>query len=193
MYVGRHTYGLEHVKIRRWNEMKKQYNLYIGNFTSIADDLEVYLGGNHYTQLVTTFPFGILKNDIFTNATSIPSNLNLNGSYCKGDVHIGSDVWIGSHVTIMSGVKIGDGAVIAANSHIVKDVPPYAMVGGNPAKIIKQVSDEMLEWKKAGTKIYQGLANQADTDLHSCDPLREGSIQDTTEFMKEFESWNRKK
>ncbi len=137
MYVGRHTYGLEHVKIRRWNEMKKQYNLYIGNFTSIADDLEVYLGGNHYTQLVTTFPFGILKNDIFTNATSIPSNLNLNGSYCKGDVHIGSDVWIGSHVTIMSGVKIGDGAVIAANSHIVKDVPPYAMVGGNPAKIIK--------------------------------------------------------
>jgi acetyltransferase-like isoleucine patch superfamily enzyme len=137
MFVGRHTYGMEHIKIRRWNEMKKHYSLYIGHFTSIADDVEVYLGGNHYTQLVTSFPFGIVANHIFTNATQIPSNLNLNGSFCKGNVHIGSDVWIGSHVTIMSGVKIGDGAVIAANSHIVKDVPPYSIVGGNPAAVIK--------------------------------------------------------
>lgn len=50
---------------------------------------------------------------------------------------IGNDVWIGSSVTIMSGVTVGDGVVIAANSHVVKDVPPYAIVGGNPAKVIK--------------------------------------------------------
>jgi acetyltransferase-like isoleucine patch superfamily enzyme len=137
MYVGKHTYGMEHVKIRRWPEMKQHYNLVIGHFCSIADDLEIYLGGNHYTQLVSSFPFGIVGKQSFPNATKIESNPNLNGSYCKGDVIIGSDVWIGSHVTIMSGVKIGHGAVIAANSHIVKDVPPYAMVGGNPARVIK--------------------------------------------------------
>ncbi len=146
MYVGRHTYGMEHIKIRRWREMKQQYNLVIGHFCSIADDIEVYLGGNHYTQLVSSFPFGIVGNQSFPNAIKIESNPNLNGSYCKGDVIIGSDVWIGSHVTIMSGVKIGHGAVIAANSHIVKDVPPYAIVGGNPAAIIKyRFSETQIE------------------------------------------------
>ncbi len=142
MYVGKHSYGMEHIKIRRWAEMKKQYNLYIGNFCSIADDIEVYLGGNHYTNIISSFPFGIVSNNAFPNAKLIENNPNLNGSYCKGDVIIGSDVWIGSHVTIMSGVTIGDGAVIAANSHIVKDVPPYAIVGGNPAKVIKYRFEE---------------------------------------------------
>jgi acetyltransferase-like isoleucine patch superfamily enzyme len=165
MYVGRHTYGMDHIKIRRWNEMKNQYNLVIGHFCSIADDIEVYLGGNHYTQLVSSFPFGIVSNNTFTNAKLIENNPNLNGSYCKGNVVIGSDVWIGSHVTIMSGVKIGDGAVIAANSHIVKDVPPYAIVGGNPAKVIKyRFSESQIEklliiqwWNWSDEKINENL------------------------------------
>lgn len=165
MYIGRHTYGTEHIKIRRWNEMKKHYDLHIGNFCSIADDIEVYLGGNHYTHLVSSYPFGLVKNNIFTNAKLIESNPNLNGSQCKGDVIIGSDVWIGSHVTIMSGVKIGDGAVIAANSHIVKDVPSYAIVGGNPAKVIKyRFSETQIEklliiqwWKWSDEKINENL------------------------------------
>lgn len=165
MYIGRNTYGMEHIKIRRWNEMKKHYDLHIGHFCSIADDLEIYLGGNHYTQLVSTFPFGLIKNDIFTNAKLIETNPNLNGSYCKGDVIIGSDVWIGSHVTIMSGVKIGDGAVIAANSHIVKDVPAYAIIGGNPAKIIKyRFGEEQIKklleiqwWNWSDEKINENL------------------------------------
>lgn len=55
----------------------------------------------------------------------------------KGDVIIGNDVWIAENVTIMSGVTIGDGSVIACNSHVVKDVEPYSLVGGNPAKFIK--------------------------------------------------------
>ncbi len=165
MYVGRHTYGMEHVKIRRWPEMKQHYNLVIGHFCSIADDVEVYLGGNHYTHLVSSFPFGIVGNKSFPNATKIESNLNLNGSYCKGDVIIGSDVWIGSHVTIMSGVKIGSGAVIAANSHIVKDVPAYAMVGGNPARVIKyRFSETQIEkllsikwWEWSDEKINENM------------------------------------
>ncbi len=171
--VGRHTYGMEHIKIRRWNEMKKHYTLYIGHFTSIADDVEVFLGGNHYTQLVSSFPFGILKNDIFTNATKIPSNPYLNGSYGKGDVRIGSDVWIGSHVTIMSGVTIGDGAVVAANSHIVKDIPPYAMVGGNPAKVIKyRFREDQIEkllkikwWEWSDEQINKNLVYILDSNI----------------------------
>ncbi len=180
MYVGRHTYGTEHIKIHRWNEMKKHYNLYIGNFCSIADDIEVYLGGNHYIQLVSSYPFGLIKNNIFTNAKLIENNPNLNGSYCKGDVTIGSDVWIGSHVTIMSGIKIGDGAVIATNSHIVKDVPPYAIVGGNPAKIIKyRFSEVQIEklleiqwWNWSDEKINENLvyilSDNIDTFIEKC-------------------------
>lgn len=61
-------------------------------------------------------------------------------------MNIGNDVWIGSNVTIMSGVKIGDGAVIANNSHVVKDVEPYSIIGGNPVKMIKyQFTKEQIE------------------------------------------------
>jgi serine acetyltransferase len=56
---------------------------------------------------------------------------------CKGDIIIENDVWIGAKSTIMSGIKIHNGAVIAANSNVTKDVPPFAVVGGNPAKTIK--------------------------------------------------------
>lgn len=59
--------------------------------------------------------------------------------HCKGPVVIGKNVWIGDKATILSGVHIGEGAVIAANSSVTKDVPPYAIVGGQPAKIIKQL------------------------------------------------------
>lgn len=56
----------------------------------------------------------------------------------KGNVHIGNDVWIGYNATIMAGVTIGDGAIIAANSTVIKDVSPYSIVGGNPAEEIKK-------------------------------------------------------
>ncbi len=62
--------------------------------------------------------------------------------YSNGDVIIGNDVWIGDNVTIVSGVKIGDGVVIANNSHVVKDVEPYSLIGGNPAKLIKYRFDD---------------------------------------------------
>jgi virginiamycin A acetyltransferase len=57
----------------------------------------------------------------------------------KGEVYIGNNVWIGDKVTILPGVHIGDGAVIGANAVVVKDVTPYSVVGGNPAKIIKKI------------------------------------------------------
>lgn len=84
------------------------------------------MGGNHRTDWLTTYPFGHIHKDIFTNFSGVGHPAT------KGSVVIGNDVWIGTNVTIMSGVSIGDGAVIANNSHVVKDVLPYSIVGGNP-------------------------------------------------------------
>jgi serine acetyltransferase len=65
---------------------------------------------------------------------------------CKGDIIIENDVWIGAKATIMSGVRIGNGAIVAAGSVVSKDVPPYAIVAGNPAKVVKyRFSDEQIK------------------------------------------------
>lgn len=123
--IGKHTYMAD-TKIH-WNNA----NLTIGNFCSIASNLNIYLGGNHRTDWVSTYPFGHIHTDIF-------KNFNGEGHpRTNGNVVIGNDVWIGDNVTIMSGITISDGAVIACNSHVVKNVEPYAIVGGNPAKLIK--------------------------------------------------------
>ena len=126
MSYGRHTYGK--AQVFTWGEGA---NLTVGNFCSIAKNVKIYLGGNHRTDWVTTFPFGHLKKNIFTSfkGGGHPST--------KGDVVIGNDVWIGQNAIIMSGVTIGDGVVIANNSHVVKNVAPYSITGGNPAKHIK--------------------------------------------------------
>lgn len=126
MSFGRYTYGNP---IILWaNENGK---LTVGNFSSIADNVTIFLGGNHNANWVTTYPFGHIHQGIFNkfNGDGHPST--------KGNVIIGNDVWIGANTTIMSGVTIGDGAIIANNSHVVKNVEPYSLVGGNPAKLIK--------------------------------------------------------
>jgi acetyltransferase-like isoleucine patch superfamily enzyme len=126
MSFGKYTYGNPNIL---WNNDKA--NLRVGNFCSIASNVTIYLGGNHRTDWVTTYPFGHIHLNVFNSfdGKGHPST--------KGDVIIGNDVWIGSNVTIMSGITIGDGAVIANGSHIVKNVEPYSLVGGNPAKLIK--------------------------------------------------------
>jgi acetyltransferase-like isoleucine patch superfamily enzyme len=135
MLIGKHTYGRPN--IHSWDVNAK---VTIGNFCSLAENLNIYLGGNHRTDWVTTFPFGHMFQHIFNkfDGTGHPMS--------KGDVNIGNDVWCGCNVTIMSGVTIGDGAVIANNSHVVKNVEPYSLVGGNPAKFIKyRFTPEQIE------------------------------------------------
>jgi len=126
MVFGKYTYGCPNVY---WKNDKAK--LVIGNFCSIGSNVDIYLGGNHNTNCVTTYPFGHINEDVFNNfkVVDYPST--------KGDVIIGNDVWIGSNVKIMSGITIGDGAVISNSSHVVKNVEPYSLVGGNPAKLIK--------------------------------------------------------
>ena len=135
--VGRHSNAFSDIRVYSWGEGTK---LEIGSFCTIAGNLQVFLGGNHRTDWFTTFPFGHVYQDVFNqfDGKGHPST--------KGDVLIGNDVWVGQNVTIMSGVTIGDGAVIACNSHVVKDVESYTIVGGNPAREIrKRFSEEIIE------------------------------------------------
>lgn len=136
MSYGKYTYGRAQ-SIWSYNEGT---TLTVGKFCSIAYNLNIYLGGNHRSDWVTTYPFGHIHQNIFNNfnGEGHPST--------KGNVIIGNDVWIGNSVTIMSGVTVGDGSIIGANSVVTKNVEPYSIVGGNPAKLIKyRFSSEQIE------------------------------------------------
>jgi acetyltransferase-like isoleucine patch superfamily enzyme len=142
MTVGEFTYGHNNIRQKFANPDGR---LTIGKYCSIAEGLTVWLGGNHNTNYISTYPFGLVHRDKFRYVCP-------NQPSTKGNVNIGNDVWIGANATIMSGVNIGDGAVIANNAHVVKDVEPYAIVGGNPAKEIrkrfnKEDIDFLLEFK----------------------------------------------
>lgn len=166
MEVGQFTYGHDRITVRSWGEGTK---LKIGNFCSIAQ-CQVLLGGNHRIDWITTFPFGHIYQDQLVS-TPIPQH-----PVSNGDVIIGNDVWIGENSMIMSGITIGHGAVIAANSHVVKNVDPYTIVGGNPAREIKKRFDNQtidllleLQWwylpLESIQKIYLLLCSQPTVQL----------------------------
>jgi len=106
--------------------------LRIGRYTSIAPSVTVFIGGNHRTDWVTTYPIQLLAE--FWPDIAVPTD----SSTGKGDVDIGHDVWIGDNATIMSGISIGHGAVVGAGAIVAKDVAPYAIVAGNPAREIRR-------------------------------------------------------
>lgn len=118
--VGRRSYGALDV----WVFGRGDEQLTIGSFVSIADHVTFLLGGNHDTHSLSTFPF---RAKYFAGHDAIS----------KGPVVVKDDVWIGHQSTILSGVTLGQGAVVAACSVVTRDVPPYAIVGGNPAKVMK--------------------------------------------------------
>lgn len=100
----------------------------IGKYCSFAADVKLLLGGGHRTDWVTTYPFSDIDPD-FAHIKGHPAS--------NGDITIGNDVWFGREAMIMSGVTIGDGAVIAARTLVTKDVPPYAIVAGQPGKVLR--------------------------------------------------------
>ena len=148
--VGKYTYGTDGytTTVRRYTSDcdPTTPSVNIGAFTSIGLGCKFYTGSgvSHDPKCITSYPFGNIHRNVFSNYKT-PMVIT------KGDINVGNDVWIGEYVTIMSGITVGDGAIIAANSHVIKDVEPYSYVGGNPAKFIKyRFSKEMIdELKKA--------------------------------------------
>ena len=133
--------------------------LYIKNYVSIAQNVTFMLNAEHYTNHVSTFPFKvkILKTDQLE-------------SFGYGDIIVDDDVWIGYGAAIMSGVHIGQGAIVAAGAIVTKDVPPYAIVGGVPAKIIKyRFEPEMIEelLKVDYSKLTKEMIEEHIDDLYS--------------------------
>lgn len=103
----------------------------IGNYSSIGHGVRFIVGLNHNSSLVSTYPFRAIY--MPDNSASVNSYYEVN----HNQVIIGHDVWIGAYVTILGGVRIGNGAVIGADAVVAEDVPPYAVVAGNPARVIK--------------------------------------------------------
>ena len=113
--------------------------LIIGKFCSIACGAKfLFTSGNHSMKSLSTYPFPIFFDEWDLDAKSICDAWNN-----KGDTVIGNDVWIGYEAVIMPGVKIGDGAVIGTRAVVTKDVPPYTIVGGVPAKSIRRRFDDV--------------------------------------------------
>lgn len=140
-------------------------NLSVGRYCSIAVGVRL-MDGNHPLHAVTTSPYHY---GAFFNAANIPEEFCYRGQrqsfpQTYGPTSVGNDVWIGSHCTIRSGLTIGDGAVIAGGANVVSDVPPYAIVGGNPAKIIRyRFPEELrlrlldLQWWDVSPKVLRDL------------------------------------
>lgn len=133
----------------------------------IASDVKFIMNGaNHLTNSLTTYPFAIFGNG-WENAMEGKQYPQ------KGDIVIGNDVWIGYSATIMAGVTIGDGAIIATNSTVIKDVEPYSIVGGNPAvEIKKRFSKEIIErllhlkwWEWDIEKITENIQHLTDSNI----------------------------
>lgn len=129
--IGEHTYG---EPVIRYAQLGHRF--ICGRYCSFGPGVQIMLGGGHRHDWVTTYPFPAF-------AERWPEAAGVTGHHTgKGDVTVGNDVWVGLSAYISSGVTVGDGAVIAARSVVTKDVPPYAIVGGNPAKLIRLRFDE---------------------------------------------------
>ncbi|WP_269530271.1 CatB-related O-acetyltransferase [Asaia astilbis] len=151
--IGTHTYGdIDLIDSNATNDLN------IGKFTSIGPNVKV-ICGNHNYRFVSNYPFKSIWNDFWKPLDNIEDHIY------NGVTTIGNDVWIGHSVFIKGGINISDGAVIAAGSIVTKDVPPYAIVGGSPAKVLKyrfekeQVSKlmEIKWWEWSDEKVNENL------------------------------------
>ncbi len=134
MTVGRHSYGIPVIKTYTHDTTK----LTIGAYSAVSETSIVMLGGEHAVDRVTTFPLRITLKLPGAGEDGIPVK--------TGDTVIGNDVWVTQRTFVRSGVTIGDGAIVAAGAVVINDVPPYAIVGGNPAKVIRyRFSPEQIE------------------------------------------------
>lgn len=135
--IGDYTYYDDFVEVDNFEKNVRYHfdfigdKLSIGKFCAIASGVEFIMnGGNHLVEAISSYPFSIFGNgwESAMEGRNFPN---------KGDIHIGNDVWLGYRSVILAGVTIGDGAIVGAYSVVTKNVPPYTVVAGNPAKEIR--------------------------------------------------------
>lgn len=172
--VGNYTYG--DIQVYNWNNNS---SLRIGSFCSIAGNVMFILNADHNINTVSTFPYKVilLENERYEAIT-------------KGDIIVDDDVWIGYGATILSGVHIGHGAVIAAGAVVSKDVESYSVVGGVPAKKIKDHFSEpvisfltTLDYSKLTKELVESHLDELYTPLDAL----------TLDEVEELYSWFHKK
>jgi len=172
--VGNYTYG----RLTVLND-SESYRLKIGHFCSIAQNVTFIVCSDHPTNTISTYPFKVM---------CIGSQQY--EAISKGDIVVEDDVWIGHGATVLSGVRIGQGAVVAAGAVVTKDVPPYAIVGGVPAKIIKyrfppHLVEELL-------KVDYGKLTKEMVEVHADDLYHELTDAAQLEWMpKKHELYGR--
>ena len=124
--IGAYSYGRPKVRFAESGS-----RLTIGRYCSIADKVEILLGGDHRLDWASTYPFAAMRS-LWPDADA-PADYHAT----RGDVSIGHDVWLGSGCMILSGVTVGHGAVVAARAVVTRAVPPYGIVAGNPARLVR--------------------------------------------------------
>ncbi len=156
--IGDWTYG--HPFVDYWRPGRK---LTIGRFSSIGPEAVILLGGNHLMDTVSTYPF----KEWMGGDEALPTM-----ECSRGDVTIGNDVWVGRAAMILSGVTIGDGAVVGAGAVVARDIAPYSVVVGNPARHVRYRIDEALipaMLRLAWWDWPDDRVRAAQRDLHSTD------------------------
>lgn len=140
----------------------------------------LFWGGEHRLDCISTYPFQakVLKKEAETQA--------------KGDIIVNDDVWIGDSALILSGVEIGQGAVIAAGAVVTEDVPPYAVVGGVPARVIKyRFTDDVI---KELVKIDYAKVDRKFIELHEDIWYRKViNPESARDFLRELDRWQSRK
>lgn len=159
--IGRFTYG--GAGFRLWSAGER---VEVGAFCSFAENVLIFGGGEHRVDWVTTHPLRIAFNSPGAGQDGHP--------HSKGPTRIGNDVWIGHGAMVLSGVTVGDGACIGAGAVVSKDVPPYSIVAGNPARVLRlRFSEEKIarllqiawwNWPVDSIKRYESLLCANDID-----------------------------
>ena len=145
--VGFGTYGLENAAFHFWGS--RNASVAFGRFCSLAPDVEFFLDGNHQLGAASTYPFRERGARLGWPAAAGGGRDQNNG---RGPIALAADVWAGRGAVFLSGVRVGVGAVVGTRAVVTRDVPPYAVVAGNPARVVRYRFDEATVARLVATR-----------------------------------------
>jgi acetyltransferase-like isoleucine patch superfamily enzyme len=167
--VGRHTYGHDRHTFPMFTEGAR---IVVGAFCSISPEVRILGGGEHVTTRASTFPLNARLFD--------PAKRNFPDATDKGTTVIGNDVWLGYGATVLSGVTVADGAVVGARAVVSESVPPYAVVVGNPARVVRYRFESEIQTRLLALRWWEW-------DDESIRKLEPWFMADVESFLDELE------